>query len=374
MEHKVLFTASTYSHIRNFHLPYLRAFQERGWTVHVACGGKEEELPFTDRVIRLPLEKKMSSPRNFRAAALLRRQIEAERYELVCAHTTLASFFTRLAVRLSRHKPKVINMVHGYLFDDESSAARRELLLTAERLCAPQTDLILTMNRYDTELARRCRLAKRVEEVPGLGVDFSRFADPALPGAELRRTLGIAEDAFVLIYPAEFSKRKNQQLLIRALARLPRRAFLVLPGDGALLGACRGLAQELGVAGRVLFPGHIRGLGAWYDMADAAVSSSRSEGLPFNVMEAMHAALPVAATAVKGHVDLIEPERDGLLFPYGDEAACAEAIQRLMDTPELCARLGAAAAEDAEQYALERVFPLVMGQYLSLVEEPALVE
>ena len=42
---KVLFTASTYSHIVNFHLPYLRKFQEEGWTVHAACGGRPMPIP-----------------------------------------------------------------------------------------------------------------------------------------------------------------------------------------------------------------------------------------------------------------------------------------------------------------------------------------
>jgi len=374
MERKVLFTASTFSHIRNFHLPYLRAFQERGWLVHVACGGAEETIPFADRLISLPLEKKMSSPRNFRAAQCLRSLIASERYELICTHTALASFFTRLAVRHCSHRPKLVNMVHGYLFDDETSFARREILLTAERLCAPQTDLLLTMNRYDTQLARRFRLGGRVEEIPGVGVDYSRFSGGGgQTRAELRKMLGIAEGAFVLIYPAEFSARKSQEVLVRAMMQLPERAVLVLPGDGALRRECEALAEKAGLSRRIVFPGYIRGLAPWYAMADAAVSSSRIEGLPFNVMEAMHMGLPAVVSAVKGHLDLIRSGENGFLYPYGDAGACAEEIRRLMASPELCARLGRAAAEDAEQYALEQVFSKVWEQYLSVTEEPALV-
>ena len=265
-------------------------------------------------------------------------------------------------------------MVHGYLFDDETPFVKREILLTAEKLTAPQTDLLLTMNRYDAELARRCRLGRRVAEVPGLGVDFSRLDGQEGPSpAELRQTLRLSDGAFVLIYPAEFSARKSQEVLIRAMALLPERSALVLPGDGALLPACRALAAELGLEDRVLFPGYVRALGPWYAAADAAVSASRIEGLPFNVMEAMHAALPVVASRVKGHVDLIRDGENGLLYPYGDAEACAAGIRRLMDAPALCAALGAAAAADAEDYALERVFPLVWEQYLSMAEEPVTV-
>ena len=69
---KVLFTASTYSHIVNFHLPYLRKFQKEGWTVHVACGGAPMPIADVERVIDLPFEKSMWSPKNFKAALLLR--------------------------------------------------------------------------------------------------------------------------------------------------------------------------------------------------------------------------------------------------------------------------------------------------------------
>ena len=93
----VLFTASTYSHIRSFHRPYLAAFRRMGWAVHIACGGPELDIPEADRRISLPFEKKMTAPANFRAQAALRREMEETGYDLVIAHTSLAAFFTRRA-------------------------------------------------------------------------------------------------------------------------------------------------------------------------------------------------------------------------------------------------------------------------------------
>lgn len=368
LERKVLFTASTFSHILNFHLPYLRAFQEHGWTVHVACGGESKSVPYAEKSVVLPFKKQMRAPENFEAARRLRALIETEQYALVVTHTSLASFFTRYALRGLRQRPKLINMVHGYLFDGKTPLLKRELLLTAERLTAPQTDLLLTMNEYDYKLAQKYRLGGRVLHIPGVGVDFSRF-DGAIPFS--RGSLGIEEDAFVLIYAAEFSARKGQELLLRAMERLPERAVLLLPGDGAKRDACRELAKQLGLEKRVIFPGHVSRMEDWYAMADAAVSVSRSEGLPFNIMEAMYAGLPVAASAVKGHTDLIDHGQNGLLFPYGDIDACAEQIQVLMDSEKLRQRLSQNAKADAEQYRLERVFPLVWEDYMSVVETPA---
>ena len=364
----VLFTASTFSHIRRFHLPYLRWFQERGWRVDAACGGTPCDIPGADRIIHLPSQKKMTAPANLRAAAMLRREIEEHRYDLISTHTALAAFFTRLAVKGMRDRPKLINTVHGYLFDDDTPALKRAVLLGAEKLTAKQTDLLLTMNQWDFGLAREKRLGGRVSCIPGMGVDFSRL-DGAAPdaGTQQRQAYGIADDAFLLVYGAEFSRRKSQNVLIEAMVSLPERAVLVLPGEGGTLEDCKALAARLGLDRRVIFPGEAEDMAAWYAAADAAVSASRSEGLPFNVMEAMHMGLPVAASAVKGHEDLIRNGESGLLYPYGDRAALAAAVKRLMDDPALCRSLGQAARETAAAYSLERVFPLVTAELETLM-------
>ena len=366
---KVLFTASTYSHIAQFHLPYLRHFQERGWTGHAACGGTPEPLAWADEVIHLPLKKSMGAPENFQAAALLRRRIAAEGYDFISTHTSLAAFFTRLAVKGLRRRPAVANMVHGYLYDEQTPALRRAVLEAAERLTAPQTDLLLTMTQWDYREAERHRLGREVVHIPGIGVDFSRLDGEQENPQALRAAHGIPEDAFVLVYAAEFSKRKSQSVLIRAMARLPETAVLVLAGDGALRDECMALARELEVADRVVFPGRIQDMASWYALADASVSSSRSEGLPFNVMEAMYMGLPVAASRVKGHVDLLVEGETGLLFPYGDWESCADQVERLMVSPELRQKLAENARASVEQYSLERVRPVVLAQYGTLLPE-----
>lgn len=372
MEKKILYAASTRSHLVHFHLPYLRALREEGWTVHAAFGGSGEDVPCAERSISLPLEKHMTSPANFRAAALVRRLVRGEDYDAVIVHTALAAFFVRLALLGLKKRPTVINMVHGYLFDGSTSPFKRQLLLSAERLTAPVTDLLLTMNREDLDIAAAHKLGRNTAYIPGVGVDFSRLnCDRESARSAMRRQLSIPEDAFVLLYPAEFSTRKSQQVLLRALTLLPANFTLVLPGAGAQLEECQSLAASLGVARQVIFPGYVPDMGAWYAMADLAVSASRSEGLPFNIMEAMHCALPIVASDVKGHRDLIRDGGNGLLYPYGDWGSCARQILRLARDPALARTLGLQAHKDAEQYALDRVFPQVMAAYRTVLAPQA---
>ena len=364
MEQKLLFAASTSMHICQFHLPYLRQLREEGWTVHAACGYETREIPHAHRIIPLPLKKSLLSLKNLQAARDLRRLIRQEGYAAILVHTSLAAFFTRLALLGLKEHPRVINMVHGYLFDDETNLLKRKLLLLAERITAPVTDLVITMNEYDYALATTHRLGKRIVTVPGVGVDFPRLDGQKTGHPELlREKLGIPQDAFVLLYAAEFSRRKNQQEMLKTLALLPEQVVLILPGMGQEHIACWRLAEKLGISHRVWFPGFLEEMGPWYEMADGVVSSSRSEGLPFHVMEAMHFALPVVASRIKGHRDLIEDGVSGLLYDHGDSRGCARQIEKLLHDPELSRSLGQAAKEKAGQYALEQVFPRIMELY-----------
>lgn len=358
-------TASVYAHIRNFHLSYLKQFQMLGWETHVGCAGIPGGVSCIDRGIELPFKKKFFSMDNLRATHMLRKTIKGGDYDLIITHTTLASFYTRLAVKGMKRRPKVICVMHGYLFDDDSPLVKRLVMRWAEQLTAPQTDLLLVMNAWDEQTARRYRLGKRIVKIPGMGVDFSKLdAATCEDGVRLRREFGIADDAFVLIYAAEFSERKSQHVLIRAMRQLPGRVVLALCGSGATLQACRDLAEASGVSDRVLFPGQVDDVAAWYQMADACVSSSRSEGLPFNLMEAMHMGLPVVASAVKGHVDLIREAETGLLYPYGDVDAFAKQVSRLLDDRALADRLAAQARKCVSEYDASIARPQVMRYYL----------
>lgn len=360
---KILYTASSSAHLESFHLPYLAALHAAGWQVTAAANGSGGGLGEGVRFLAVPFTKSFVSLRNFRAARLLARDIRAQRYDVIVTHTSLAAFFTRLGVMLAgKRGARVVNTVHGYLFDDASSPLRRAVLLAAEKLTARVTDDILVMNRCDERIAREHRLCRgNVHFIPGMGVDFSRFP-PVTPSerAAAREAYSLPENAVALIYAAEFSVRKNQELLLDTLALLPENYCLLLPGDGALLETCRARAEALGVAARCRFPGRLADVRGALAAADIEVSASRSEGLPFAVMEAMHLALPCVLTRVKGHEDLLDGSGAGYLVPFGDAAAFAGAVRALGEDAVQREKMGAAARESTEKYALAHVLPQVL--------------
>ena len=226
------------------------------------------------------------------------------------------------------------------------------------------------MNEWDFDTALQYRLGKQIKRIPGVGVNFSRIRQyDSATRKRLRNRMGIPENSFVLFYAAEFSERKSQKVLIHAMKKLPDHVLLILAGNGAQLDECRALAEELGLSDRISFPGYLENIGAWYPLADAAVSASRSEGLPFNIMESMYAGLPVVASMAKGHTDLIADGETGLLYPYGDSDACALQIMRLINSEDLGKRLSAQARDAVTQYDLEQVFPIVTDLYESALPQ-----
>lgn len=190
--------------------------------------------------------------------------------------------------------------------------------------------------------------AQRLHFIPN-AVDVARFTRAEVADPRVMRVVFVGRHVPV----------KSLDVLLRAwsLLRLPNRARLVLAGDGPEHKALRGLAEELGIAGSVEFPGMVRNVPELLAGASLYVQASRSEGLPNSVLEAMAAALPVVATRISGHEDVVRDGESGLLVPVGEPQALADALQRLFDDPALRRRLG-----DAGRATVEREYdvPVVL--------------
>ena len=363
----ILFTASTFDHIVRFHLRYIKELSERGHRVYVIGGGVPTQIPYAVESIFIPFEKRIVSVRDLAISKQIRQIVEEKHIDRIITHTTLASFYVRLAVMGMRKRPFVVCVVHGYLFDKHTNRLKYDVYLAAEKYVARVTDVLLTMNQWDYETAKRHRLGREVKKIPGMGVDFTSLRYTHTK-PEIRQILneqyGIPENACLLLYGAEFSKRKNQKLLIDVMKALPENVYAIMAGDGELIGECRQYAAQLGLSGRIRFPGYVNGLADYYQAADIVVSVSHSEGLPFHIMEAMYCAKPVICSRVKGHTDLITDGENGILVHNDDVDAFASAIKKLMDDPQTRNRLAERAKASVEQYSAKPIVPQIMSIYL----------
>ena len=371
---KILFTASTMSHIENFHRPYLEEFKRLGWEVEA---------------VALPVSKSFFSFKNIGAIIFMRKLLKAGEFDVISSHATLAGIVTRLAVLLcdrDRKRMKVFHTSHGYLFHDDKSMKKWAYLLP-EMLCGTVTDVLMVMNQEDLDIARKYKLCGKknnIYYINGMGIDLSKFqADPkdTRTLAQKRKAFGLEPDDFAFVYAAEFSKRKNHELLLKGFAKAigrvkeleenetlqpefaPKRLKLVLAGDGALFEEMKALAVSLGVESQVVFLGYTRNMHELYPCCDVAVSTSRIEGLPFNIMEAMASGLPVIASNIKGHQELIMHGENGLLFESGDVEKLAELLDKIYLDSEFRIKCGTVSLDKVKRFSLAQVFSEIMAIY-----------
>lgn len=361
MAKKILFCASTASHIKNFHMPYLAAFADCGYKVFTATGDPGE-IAGAQQSFTLPFYKSFFSLRNIRAIFASRRLLLKERFDIVSLHTTLAAAVMRAALLTipKRRRPRVFYTCHGYLFREYDGLARLKYLLP-EMLCARVTNVLMVMNHEDERIAHRYGLsAGSIRYINGMGLSPGRFTVPT-PEQHVaaKEALGFLPGQVLFVYTAEFSKRKNHGQLLTAFAaaapQMPN-ARLLLAGTGALLEDCRQLASQLGVTSQVCFLGYVNDTPALLAGCDVCVSTSLTEGLPFNIMEAMASGLAVIASDIKGHRELAGCGPDFMLF----------------DTTSALSGLLAAAGQSSfsrrpaelSRFMLPQVLPEVMRIYL----------
>ena len=155
--------------------------------------------------------------------------------------------------------------------------------------------------------------------------------------------------------------QKQIELAIEAFARIaPRRpdARLVILGEGPDRPQLEDRVRQLGLGGSILMPGWAGNLGDWYRRASVLMLSSRFEGFPNVLLEAMsHGCPPVSVDCPTGPRDIITQGENGWLVPLDDQAASslAEAVLGILDDPELHARLATASLSIRDQYAIDVV-------------------
>ena len=181
------------------------------------------------------------------------------------------------------------------------------------------------------------------------GIPTDEYAPNPDTRAQWRQAHGIEPHATVVTHIGRFAVQKNHALLVEAFAQVHSDAplYLLLVGAGELEDAVRQQVAGLGLQERVRFLGVRADVADILRASDVFVLSSRWEGNPLSVMEAMAAGLPVVSTAVGGVPELVQEGATGRLVPSEDAGALAQAMQALVDDPARRQAMGAAARQHA---------------------------
>ncbi len=362
---KVLFT----SHVANFqkfNRPFMRWFREQGWEVHYASMGEEEILD-CDKSFVVPFTRSPFKLDNIKAYNQLKEIIDRENYDIIHTHTPMGSVVTRFAARDARKKgTRIIYTAHGFHFFTGAPLVNWLVYYPVERYMARHTDTIITINKEDYERAK-AQFKTDIQYVPGVGIDPKKF-DVRMTQAEeskLRKSLGLKDSDFVMLYPAELNKNKNQDILIEAMEQLVAKhpnIHLLLPGKDSMKGYHQKLIDEKGLSKNIHLLGYRSDIPQLLKITDLSVSASCREGLPVNIMEAMYLGKPIVVSNCRGNRDLVDDGVNGFMTAY-DKSEIIKALSAVYKSASLRNRFSKESKKKASAYTIDGIIQAMRRLY-----------
>lgn len=302
---------------------------------------------------------------DLRALSRLATRVARMRPTAVVAANPYALLYASLARALSGARAPLVIIYHSTRWP----GLKQQAQLLAYRPCMWAADCTVFVCEYQRRYCMRRGLLSRRNTVIHNGVDTQRFQDhpSAAECQALRAALGYANTDYVIGIAAALRPEKNHIQLVEATARLRHAGFAakaLLIGDGPTRGAVESRARDLGIEHEVLITGFREDVRPYLSACDVVCVCSLTEALSLAAIEAMALAKPLVHSQVGGATELIEPGRNGLLFPAGDTAALVDCLQRLADrnTQQMMGRRARVKAEGAfsEKVMVDRYEQLLL--------------
>ncbi|KAA0236396.1 MAG: D-inositol-3-phosphate glycosyltransferase [Acidimicrobiales bacterium] len=332
--------------------------EQHGWTAPVAGPpGVMAEVGSLAEQVRIPPG---TSPLGVWRA---RRDLAAlAPVDLVHAHGLKAGW---IASSL-RSRPPLVVTIHNLVLDEAAGRGAGVLRRLEERL-PRRADRLIAVSQQIAERFAGLPGADRIVVIP----PASRPPEPRRSPAEVKAALGVDADRPLIVVVARLHAQKDHETFLRALsivgAKHPE-AVAAIIGEGPLEDELKTRARELGVAERTIFAGPSPYAVDELNAADVVALSSRWEGSPLVVAEALQLAKPVVSTAVGAIPEVVTDGVTGRLCPVDDPDCMARCIIEVLDDPQGARSLGRAGREKARsRFGTERLVREVEAVYCEVL-------
>lgn len=341
---RALVYASVASMIQQFNMDNIRLLQRKGYQIDVACNMEQGSTINSSKIIELKKELERLNisvyhipiPRNttkllslMKSYIQTKKMIDERKYDLIHCHSPIGGMICRVAYRLSKQyrKAKLIYTAHGFHFYKGAPLKNWLIYYPVEKICAHFTDVLITINSEDFEMAKAKMKARQITYVPGIGIDTNRLCNVVVDRRSKREELSIPQEATVLISVGELNANKNHEVVIRAMKEIDNEElYYLIIGKGKNRENLERLCSQLGLQKRVLFLGYRSDIAELYKSSDICIFPSYREGLSVALMEAMCCGLPCIVSRIRGNIDLID-ENGGKLFEPSSASSCAHCIE-----------------------------------------------
>ena len=342
---------------RNVALALSKGFVSAGISVDVAYL-KGDAASFRDALDPRATSTKLPARRSLLSVHAVERYLKDQAPDVAVTVGALQNLPGVLAARRARYRGLLVLTEHGYMSHEAGVEHRDKLLFRGmphlARRLYPRAGALVAVDQGI------------LDDLTGtVKVDLARLETAVIPNPVdldlVRASAGAAGDraagrAPVIVTVGRLSPQKNQELLLRAFARLAPGARLEIVGDGPERGALEAAAARLGIAGAVTFHGRRPNPHAITARADVFVLPSRIEGCPLALVEALAIGCPAVATdCAPGPRSILEDGRVGMLVPPDDPAALAGALEELLADAALRADMSRRARARAEAFGIPAV-------------------
>lgn len=317
----MLMLASVASMIDQFNMNNIGILLSLGYKVTVACNFKVGNTCSDKRIKELKEELKelrvkfyqidfdrnvMNLQQNMEAYKQVEKLVKLQRYDFIHCHSPIGGVIGRIVAHET--KTKVIYTAHGFHFYDGAPKKNWLLYYSIEKALSRWTDILITINKEDYDIACKKLCARRTIYVPGIGIDIKRFKNIPTHKMIKRAELGIDDRDFVILSVGELNDNKNHKVIIEALNRMNEsdKCVYVIAGEGINKELLERQAEASNVNLRLL--GYREDIPELLKLSDVFVLPSLREGLNVSLMEAMAAGLPCIAGKIRGNVDLLPEE------------------------------------------------------------------
>lgn len=343
---KALIVASVASMIDQFNMQNIQLLLDNGYDVDVACNCKVGNTISDERVqdlikiladkgvlvIHIPIPRKIADLKGIKnSLAQVRKLCDQNEYTLLHCHSPIGSVVARLAACHARKRlgMKVVYTAHGFHFYKGAPKQNWAIFYPIEKMCSRLTDVLITINKEDYAFAKKHMDARQVEYIPGVGVDTKKFYLKEFEVEKKKELLGLKADDIVVLSVGELNQNKNQEVVIRAIAKLNNpKVHYFIAGKGDKEQYLTELAETLGMKLHLL--GYRTDVVELLNTADIFAFPSFREGLSVALMEAMAAGLPCVASEIRGNVDLIDNQGGFFSRPDDVDGFCA-GLSQLLD-------------------------------------------
>lgn len=254
----------------------------------------------------------------------IKKFLEHEKPDILHLNSSKAGTLGSLAISFSRHRPRVLYTVHGWVFLEPMNALKRKLYIFLERLASRWRDIILVLGEREKEAAINLKIAvpEKILVAPHSNLGSVEFMEKD----EAKEILGLPKTKKIIGAIANFYPAKGLSYLISAAKEISDDYFFSIIGDGFLRDELEAQIKDCGLSSRFILHGEKPFAAKYLNAFDIFVLPSIKEGMPFAILEAMSAGLPIVATDVGSVPEMLRHYPNKIIVPPGDAQKLKEAL------------------------------------------------